>query len=380
MTGPFDFLHIKGRTAGSSNELSFDVLDAARHDLDEKRKANRQSRPSATPSFSSGSYAGIAGTSTLSAVPEVERRKRARRARVIRVRALIIIAVVALVTAGGFAVNGFYQEKVDFTGRFGSLISQFVEIDRSLVEIDALMADSLNSVERGERDRAIGGFPELETRLEAVVADARRLQGDAASSSDSTALSEIENAARARENMLTTAADAFKLSEIANRQIAEATEAWNLVLAGDALAREGTALANTAATEEATVQAREKTVEAIEKMRSARSQLAVIEQGIAGLDFSAEIAYIDKRLESLDAAVQTSDALLAGDRAGAISANNAYNEADSEAVELAVSLPSSVSDLVKETYAGEVAAKEQAYNAARAAAAAADSALRAYQS
>lgn len=38
MAGVFDFLHLKRNTRGSSNELSFDVLDAARNDLDSKRR------------------------------------------------------------------------------------------------------------------------------------------------------------------------------------------------------------------------------------------------------------------------------------------------------------------------------------------------------
>ena len=72
MAGPFDHLHIKGRTAGTSNELSFDVLDAVRSEPSQK-KARSVFIPSG-PRQSQGSYTGVAGTSTLSAVPEVERR------------------------------------------------------------------------------------------------------------------------------------------------------------------------------------------------------------------------------------------------------------------------------------------------------------------
>lgn len=377
MAGPFDFLHIKGRTAGSSNELSFDVLDAARRDLDEKRKANRPAFVSYGPRPGQGSYSGVAGTSTLSAVPEVERRKRARRAHVVRMRALAAVALAALAAFGGFAAFRFYEEKVDFTGRFNTLIGEFVEADKSLVEIDALMADPLNSVEREGRGQALSGFEGLEGKLGAIRDEARGMSGDAAAGDDA-ALSKAGEAAQARIDMLAAAADAFKLSEIANRQVAEATEAWNEMLAGDAAAREATAIANSASTEEATLQARAKTEEALAQMGTARSQLGTIEQGIAGLDFSAEIAYIDKRVESLETALDTSDALLAGDRAAAMAANDAYNAADREAAEMAKALPPSIGDQVKAQYAGEVDQKREAYAAARAAAAAADSALRSY--
>ena len=377
MAGPFDFLHIKGSTAGSSNELSFDVLDAARHELDEKRRANRSSTPltSGTPS-SLGSYSGIAGTSTLSAVPEVERRKRARRARAIRMRVIAVVAVVALLAVGAYAGWRFYEEKVDYTGRFGELVSRFVEVDKSIVEVDALMADPLNSVERETRDRALAGFSDVKAKLDAISADARDLARNAASDDDKAALAEVEDAVQARKEMLDAAADTFKLSEIANRQVAEATEAWNLVLAGDALAREATTLANVATTEDATLHARDKTQEALDQMNTARSQLSIIEQGIAGLDFSAEVAYVDKRIESLEAALETSDALLAGNREAAIAANDAYNAADREAAEMASDLPASISDQVKAQYSGEVEQKRSAYSSARADATTADSALR----
>ena len=377
MAGPFDFLHIKGRTAGSSNELSFDVLDAARHDLDEKRRANRSRIPGA-PRPSQGSYHGVGGTSTLSAVPEVERRKRVRRARAIRIRVLVVVAVIALVSVGAFAGYRFYEDKVDFTGRFSTLIDQFVEIDRSIVQVDALMSDPLNSASRDDRDKALSSFSALDERLEHVVLAAREMTEGARSDADIAALSAVEVAAEARRSMLEAATDAFKLSDIANRQMADVNEAWSKVLAGDAAAREATALANSAKTEEATLKSREKTEEAIELMTAGRTQLAIAEQSLAGLNFSAEKAYIGKRIESLEAAVRTSDALLANDRAAAIAANDAYNAADRAATTLAASLPPAVDGQVRARYVDEVERKSADYASARASASSADSNIRSY--
>ena len=90
-----------------------------------------------------------------------------------------------------------------------------------------------------------------------------------------------------------------------------------------------------------------------------------------------ELGYIDKRIESLEAAVKTSDALLENDRAAAIAANDSYNAADRAAAELARNLPASISDQVKAQYADELAQKEGAYATARSTAIAADAALRA---
>ncbi|MBQ9003805.1 MAG: hypothetical protein IJ087_18320 [Eggerthellaceae bacterium] len=378
MSGPFDFLHIKSRTAGSSNELSFDVLDSHRRDLDEKRRANRARSPFLTgaPRPSQGSYTGVAGTSTLSAVPEVERRKRARRARAIRVRVLVVLLVVALVAAGAFFGFRLYQNRVDYVGRFSTLVEQLVDVDKSLVAVDRLMIDPLNTVERDKRDTALAGFPELESKLDALIAETRSLSREKMSPDDVTAIAKVEETSTARQDLLAVAADAFKLSEIANRQITEANTAWGMVLAGDAVAREATEIANSASTVEATQRARDKTVEAYDQMATARAQLLVIQQGIAGLDFSGEIGYIDKRLESLEAGIATSDALLAGDRATATASNDAYNTADRAAADLATRLPASITAQVKALYADEIARKKSLYDAGRAAAVAADATLR----
>ena len=153
MAGPFDHLHIKGRTAGTSNELSFDVLDAVRSEPSQK-KARSVFIPSG-PRQSQGSYTGVAGTSTLSAVPEVERRKRARRNRTIRVWAIAIVVVVVLASAAGYAGYRLYQDRAHFTGQYNELIMRFTDIDKTMVRIDALMRDPLNSVEANQRPSSL---------------------------------------------------------------------------------------------------------------------------------------------------------------------------------------------------------------------------------
>ena len=75
MAGVFDFLHIKKYTAGSSNELSFDVLEQMSVEADGKAKkkaSSKETLPSSssngakTPKASKGSFAGVANTMTLS--------------------------------------------------------------------------------------------------------------------------------------------------------------------------------------------------------------------------------------------------------------------------------------------------------------------------
>lgn len=376
MAGTFDFLHIKGRTAGSSNELSFDVLDAASQGLGEKK--GRSQRDPGAPKPSQGSYHGVAGTSTLSAVPEVERRKRARRRRAARIWVIAIVSIVALVGSGVFFGYHVYQGKQNFAARFNQLIDRFKEIDQTMVEIDSLMADPLSSVKLVERAEVSERFATLTRELNAVTAEAHDMEPFAQTDHDRTALSEVEQAADARSNMIAAAESAFSLSKHANQLADEATEAWNKVLEGDTVAREATDIANAAKTEGTTISARDKTEQARELMSAARTELQIVEKEEPRVDLSFEKAYIDKRVAALDYAVETADALLANDRAAAQSANDAYNAADQEAARLGGALEDSPAEHVKSAYRSELDAILEDYTASRYAVTEADSALRSY--
>ena len=70
-----------------------------------------------------------------------------------------------------------------------------------------------------------------------------------------------------------------------------------------------------------------------------RATMEVLAQEDAEVDLSAQIAYLDKRIEALGYAVASNDALLARDTAVAVEQNDAYNAADKEAASLAAALP-----------------------------------------
>ena len=363
MAGPFDHLHIKGRTAGTSNELSFDVLDAVRSGDNAKKPRGIFTTP------------GVASPASLSAVPEVERRKRARRNRTLRLWVISVTVIAVLAVAAGFAGYRLYQDRAEYTGRYDALVARFVDIDKTIVEVDQLMRNPLNSVEEQKREQVLEKFGTVETELDDVVAAANDLAADPAAPIDSSAASAIEAAASARRDMLDAAEGAFKLSEIVNKHVDSATSAWNKVLSGDSAAREATKRVNAAASEDALADARKLTETAIESMTEGRTELERLAAEL-GITFAPEIAYIDKRLDSLSAGVQTADALLAGDRAAAASANNAYNASDAEAADMARSLGASVGEQVKALYDDEVQRVLDAYAAARSSAATADSVLR----
>ena len=96
------------------------------------------------------------------------------------------------------------------------------------------------------------------------------------------------------------------------------------------------------------------------------------------MDLSAQIAYLDKRIEALGYAVASNDALLARDTAAAVEQNDAYNAADKEAASLAAALPIDPGQPVLDALEERLADPIEAYEAARGQASTSDAFLRDY--
>ena len=375
MAGDFDFLHIKQRTAGSSNELSFDVLDHRRSEAD--GKSARVSRMPKIPSFAQGSYHGVAGTSALSGQAEVKKRKKVRHFHRLRFQIVCVVAVVALVAAAVYAGLQLQEQHAGFSGRVGGLVSRLAETDGTLVEIDALMADPLDEAQAERRAKALDAMPQASTELNRISVDAQALASAALNEKDELAVSQVNDAARYRASMLAAASRAFGEANEMRNQVARANEIWNDVLNADQLAREAGAIANKASTQEATQQALDETREARDSFVNDLADLQSMSSQF-GVDFSEQERYLNKRIESLDYAVETGEALLAGNREAATAANEAYNAADVEAARLAEALPLSMTELVQNCFEQDIATCQREYDETRALVIQVDSNIRDY--
>ena len=380
MKSPFDVLHIKQRTEGSSNELSFDVLDAASAgvDISEKRKPKTHSKDLVKKKASRSVYHGGTGTATFSAAPEVERRKKARRAHKLRLGIVTFVAIAALVGTGLFFGMRYYHDKVDFQGHFNSLIGEIVEVDKVIVQVDDLMADPLNKENLDQQDAAVKQFPQVKKTLEMVASEAKGMNSAAQTDKDRAALSSVDAAVEARMNMLSIAQEAFEKSKEANAIADEADRAWSEVMQADELARQASTAANSATTHDATNQARSQTASARELLLDARNRLETMSKSLGNNIFALEIEYLQKRTESLDQAIKTADELIAGHREEATQANDAYNVADKEAAELAQGLTVSPGDKVRTSFGDEMRDYKSSYDDVRSAAVVADAMIRSY--
>ena len=412
MAGNTHIPHIKRHTEGTSNELSFDVLDAARNELDSggKRKkflfggGSKKAKKSKDPISGTATLPTSAALSTTEAAPapktgarhgkvskpketavsalapsdEVKRRKKARRTHNLRIW-VVGVLVVGIVAAGiGFYAHRAIEEKKTFSEQFTALVDSFAGADKAIVEIDGLMPNPLDPEKAEKRAALVKQVPSLVTTLKVTQTKAETLVDSAPSSNDAVAVNQVVNAAAARVVMVQAAGAAFELSDIALKQLEEAKTTWNQATEADQIAREGISLSNQAADQDSTIYARNRLQESLNLFVEVSYRLVTLENAVEGLDLSAQRAYVDKRITALEYAVETSNSLLAGDREGAIANNDAYNAADLEAAALAETLPMSIVPSVSSLYEAKIDEFVTKYEQARAQAIESDSIVREY--
>ena len=377
MKSPFDVLHIKGRTAGSSNELSFDVLDAASSGISIRENDYTTKKGAAKVGGDHrGTYHGVSGTATFAAAPEVERRKRERRNQARRLWLLSLFAVIvfgATAVVAGLYVNSLHAH---FSASFDDTINALISIDHELIEVDELMAEINVSVDEKDLEAMSSSIPRITRQLNALEADVQERWEQSQDENERAALALVRTALEARKNMLEAAEKAVSLQKIESAQAGDIEKAWNKIFEADMAARTAAQAANEARTEEATSQAREQTVKARNLFLEAKSLLDDIVSEMSTTSLGVQGAYIDKRIESLEEAIKTTDCLLQNDREGAELSNNAYNKLDAEAAALAASLPQTPGDALHSVQENQFEEVREAYVQARADATNADSAVR----
>lgn len=440
--------HVKKSTRGTSNELSFSVLDAARNALDDgKDPSSDQARgfgrirlftlpigrrkPPATPkkdelaALMGGSSPVPSSTSSTPslvkpvesdkpsseapAVPlpqaepkapkpaqsspsrferaprstgrtseeEIAWRKARRRKGKILAGVLCAVIIVALAGAG---LLYLYQDNVRYqqnTQLLQESADALTSTDEFLLALDDALQDPLG-------DQAETFFNDR--------------QGDLASIGSSLQLAESkadEAMQGLRETVEREAADALMATSAARQTLVDqgwriledsvgmkslyerVGEAWQQTGEADSLAREAAQLAGENS-QEAITRSTELSNEASSLFSDVRATMEVLAQEDAEVDLSAQIAYLDKRIEALGYAVASNDALLARDTAAAVEQNDAYNAADKEAASLAAALPIDPGQPVLDALEERLADPIEAYEAARGQASTSDAFLRDY--
>ena len=419
--------HIKRYTAGTSNELSFDVLDAKRDKLDAQQKRKRKKgfmldfryKPkesggsgiaskaaAATSSAGKGAHRRVASNAIASSadaklgrtkgssissgptlvssgnplipVDEVIRRKKARRRRSLRNYAILaVVVVVAIGAAGWFAYNN-YRAQEDFGSQFNLLVEQVAAADPALVEIDDMMDDPLGATTDEQRALARKRGVGVTSTSDHVKATAESLRAAAPAEQDRMAIDQIIEGAKGRVSLIGLAMETFDVVDDASSARKAAETAWDMVVDTDIAARDAISASNGATTASALEEATGSLRVAHDEFGAALQQLMGIESMSESIDLSQQKTYVEKRIEALEYALATNEALAAGDRQGAAKQNDLYEAADKESASLAEKLPQSIGDTIDAAYTDNVRKVQARYDTQRKRVVEADSLVREY--
>lgn len=448
--------HVKKSTRGTSNELSFSVLDAARNALDDgKDPSSDQARgfgrirlftlpigrrkPPATPKkdelaalMGGSSPVPSSASSTPSLVKPVESdkpsseapaiplpqaepkapkpaqpkvpkpaqpshsrferaprstgrtseeeiawRKARRRKGKILAGILCAVIIVALAGAGLFYL---YQDNVRYqrnTQLLQESADALTSTDEFLLALDDALQDPLGDQAETFFNDRLGDLASIDSSLQLAESKADEAMQGLRETVEREAADALMATSAARQTLVD---QGWKILEdsVGMKSLYERVgEAWQQTGEADSLAREAAQLAGENS-QEAITRSTELSNEASALFSDVRATMEALAQEDAEVDLSAQIAYLDKRIEALGYAVASNDALLARDTAVAVEQNDAYNAADKEATSLAAALPIDPGQPVLDVLEARLADPIEAYEAARGQASTSDAFLRDY--
>lgn len=424
--------HIKRHTMGTSNEISFSVLDAAKNSLDAGKTdkedkgplfgrialftlPGRRKKPVATPAqekglpLSTGDFVSVEGdtspgtSSSKSAgtfgmsmsasrsqatgtpaksqrSPEDEIAHRKARRRLSKALSIMIIAVVsvALVAFGGNYLYRDYQHQQSNVAVLDDALELVQKADdETLIPLDKVVANPFADDAEKNRAAVIEGLDQASNYLVEADAKARETSQNLRESRDKEAANQTVATISARQALVESGKQLMAEAQAAQSAINYVNDAWEQVLQADDKARSAAALV-TETTVEHMEASKAKTSEALDTFTQARTQLENAQVTYSDADLSPLFDYVDKRIESLGYALASDEAFLAKNKEEASAQNDLYNTADAEAVALAKELPSDLASIIVEAYGVATVDMTKSYSTARSQAGTADAFINDY--
>ena len=401
-------LHIKGNTAGTSNELSLSVLDERSKKVDEKssstprpsrlnkvsvfavenRKSRKEKKAESAPTGADvAGYAldlsarGRAARARKRALDdpeaEIRRRKSARRARRIIGTVVGVAASVAVIAYAGFYFWSAYQQNQENLTVLGQAMQELEAADEVVLAADALVTDGIGDTSDEDIQALIASMDDARVHINAAVAFGETAAESMDASADREAALKAQESANARTKLLDGAASIIQAEAQARTASTQIQQCWDSLVEADGLLKEAAAMV-TETTNDNVKASEEKTQQAQDLLTSAAESLAAAQDAYPSADLSAFGAYIDKRFEAIGYALASNDAIYIQDKSTADEQNALYNEADAEAVELAQKLPKNPTQPIEDALAADTQQARDDYYATREAAAQSDAYIRDY--
>lgn len=404
-------LHIKRHTQGSSNEISFSVLDAAKEARDAEERARKGEgssagrvplftlgkgrKPRSTPE--KGSHIVVSdkvssqrGSAISSAASATVKDRSAFRFVPALVGVCVIVALF-LTIGQSFLQMRSYQD--DLRGGLSQQVARITDVDDTLIPFDTLVRsqyddEHFSQTPAAEDGSLLDGLTEqyrqvvadiapAQSEMQQSIASIEQLQPSLADNDDKEAAAQAVIAARSRLNMLEIGIAIVDESLMATEAFEESHEGWGYLLDADAAVRNATAYLE-AMSEESVRSSMEQSQQAVDCLENAVDCFAQAQDAYPGLDIQGYIDYADKRLSAQKAALSSDQAYLDRNKEALEEENERYNALEAEAAALAQDLTEDPQVIVAEKYRVAIEKNKESYEAERQKAGNADTFLRDY--
>lgn len=401
-------IHIKHRTAGTSNELSFDVLDAKKHQADitsrsgqrlfrvyggrstdrrkEKKlfgKTKSHTSPNIMPKLYTNDASQAARNIERARLPyqdpaaEIIRRKRSRTRRRLFSVTMGLLVTGAVIVLLGTEVSRYVADQEETSKMLDQSLETVKECDTTVVAMDKLLSESINDQDEQEIDRIQAALPTTSERLKEAYEQAEWASGSLVNSAKREAANQEMKAITARLEMITQGNALMKEGASAKQAASDMHEAWQLILEGDTLATEAGELVTYTTTQNVN-ESMDASKSAIEKFEEARELVGRVKEDYPSADVSLYDEYLEKRIEGQNAALESDASILLMDRASAEESYQTLYDCDAAAAEIAKQFPDNPAQPVLDAYQAKSESLKDTYNQARSQATSADAYLRDY--
>ena len=417
-------LHLKGGTQGTSNEISFSVLDAKKQaqggdDFGGESQLGKialfslpgTKSVSSTPTKASGLHLstgefvssgssescatglscatkGSTSSGAADSKPKAEPRElspeeKAARKKTRR-RVFSGVAAVAIIGALAFGVysvaSQYYDEYLSNQSAQEVLtasLSAVVEADGALSQLDGSLENLLGDESLAAMQEVKGKLNAVTTSLDKAQVLAVRSKSNSTDKEDIAAAQAALDAIAARRTMLVAGRSIIDESLSAHEAIETLQGAWGYLLQADNLTREAVKAAGSLTNDELT-QATAEAQEALTAFETAKASFALADNAYDELDFSSYMTYADTRIDALYHFIASCAAVIEEDVDSATPENKQYNDLDAKAVQMAAGFPQDISTLVTDKFMEAIKQPVASYTEAVKSTAALDTQLREY--
>ena len=294
-------------------------------------------------------------------------------------KALLALAIVAVLLIAGVGV--FFWLTVGSSNsqahkELDQAIALIEEADEVVIKVDAAIDETVTRDSLSDLEDLISQIPDAKDTLLEATDIAQKAHDKISSTEDREFAQHVIDSASARSEMLSSAAILLDADRSAMTAAAALTDAFAKGVDADAKMREAVETVETipdaSESKELNTQARDLFQEAVDLANQAQEAMPEASLGTV-------IDYFQTRLDSVNIAIESDQAVLDEDAATVKSLNKDYAEKDEKAVELAKQIPSDPLSLIYSAYDERVEGLREAYLESRAKASKSDVFIRQYR-